>query len=619
MYNCCMEELEARQALARANAVQQITDVALEPHRPEDILPAMLARMRSVLASEAVTVFERDGDGLVVAASTASPSEGRRPGPLARQVAADRAPAHLGAVMAAPLISDGDVLGVLEISGGEHDLELLTAIARRTAAVVTRSALESRRQTIVAEAVPEPLLVFDAGGTVRLANQRADSFFGYEPGALTGIRADDLLAQSLQTDYANAREAFIADPEPRSGISVTVRRQDGTEHGVEISVTPIREDEDLLVAVTVSHTAAQRRLEAQLRQAQKLESIGRLATGVAHDFNNALTSINGYAHLTLSRLKPDDPSHGDVRQIVSATEHAGRLVTQLQSFSRGERLEVDVIDLNQSVRDVGRLLRVVLGERIDLDLRLGGRLPGVEANVGALEQVVMQLALNARDAMPDGGQLTIETSASDGPTGRWVQLRCADTGVGMDEATRLRAFEPFFTTKAGGESSGLGLTTVYAFAGRFRGTIDLESERGAGTVVRLQLPASSTSAEGFATDRPAGLGTVLMVEDDESLRTVVDRILTDEGYRVLTAASGEEALELAAQEPGPIDLLVSDVVLGGMTGPELATKLKARRSGMKTLLMSGYPGMPIGPVDDFLRKPFSPFELARRIRRVLRP
>jgi CheY-like chemotaxis protein len=361
-----------------------------------------------------------------------------------------------------------------------------------------------------------------------------------------------------------------------------------------------------------------RELDARTLQAQKLESIGRLATGVAHDFNNALTSISAYAHLVLSRLTPDDPSHGDVREIVRVTEQAGRLVTQLQAFSRGERPEVETIDLNQSVRDVGRLLRVVLGERVALELQLTNRLPGVQANLGALEQVIMQLALNARDAMPEGGRLLVSTGQSETPDGPRVSLAFQDTGRGMDASTRRRAFEPFFTTKANGDSNGLGLTTVYAFVERLHGAIDIASEPGEGTTVRLSFPAAA--APGGLGRRPAPAShTVLMVEDEDTLRTVVDRILSDEGYRVLTAASGEEALELAVRETGPIDLLVSDVVLGGITGPELATKLKARHPALKTLLMSGYPGMPIGPVDDFLPKPFSPFELARRIRRVLHP
>jgi CheY-like chemotaxis protein len=333
----------------------------------------------------------------------------------------------------------------------------------------------------------------------------------------------------------------------------------------------------------------------------------RLALGVAHDFNNALTSISAYAHLALSRLDPQDPVHADLREIVRSTERAGRLVTDLQRFSRGERAEVETVDLNRSVRAVSRLLAVVLGEGIELELRLASRLPGVEANLGALEQAIMQLALNARDAMPGGGRLVIESAAAD----RRVELRCSATGAGMDGETRARAVEPFFTTKP--DALGLGLTTVHALAERLGGELELESAPGAGTTVRLRLPAAAA-----ASAVPA-LGTVLMVEDEASLRTVVERILGDEGYRVLTAASGEEALALANAEPGAIDLLVSDVVLGGMTGPELAGQLKARRPALKTLLMSGYASVPLGPVDDFLAKPFTPFELARRIRQLLRP
>lgn len=341
----------------------------------------------------------------------------------------------------------------------------------------------------------------------------------------------------------------------------------------------------------------------------------RVAGGVAHDFNNALTSISAYAHLALSRLEFQDPVHADVREIVRAAEHAGRLVSQLTAFSQGEQAEVEVVDVNRSVRDVGRLLAVVLGEQVELDLRLAGALPGVRVNLGALEQAVMQLALNARDAMPAGGRLVIESAAVDGR----VRLAFADDGAGMDAETARRAVEPFFTTKPGPDAVGLGLTTVNALCERLGGTLELASTPGRGTTVRIHLPVADPPPRPVSERRESTPGTVLMVEDEESVRVVVERLLSDEGYRVLVAASGEQALELAAAEPGAIDLLVSDVVLGGISGPELAAKLKTRRPALKTLLMSGYAGTPTGPVDDFLPKPFSPFELARRVRRILRP
>lgn len=341
----------------------------------------------------------------------------------------------------------------------------------------------------------------------------------------------------------------------------------------------------------------------------------RLAGGVAHDVNNALTSISAYAHLALSRLEPQDPVHADVRQIVRAAEHTGRVVSQLMAFSQGEQGEVEIVDVNRSVRDVGQLLDVVLGEQIELDLRLARALPGVRVNLGALEQAVMQLALNARDAMADGGRLIVETRAADGR----VTLAFADTGAGMDTETQRRAVEPFFTTKPGGGAVGLGLTTVNGLCERLGGELELESSPGLGTTVRLLLPAADPPPSPVSGRRAPGAGTVLMVEDEDTVRTVIERLLTAEGYRVLVAASGEEALKVAAAEPGPIDLLVSDVVLGGLSGPELAVKLKARRPALKTLLMSGYAATPVGPVDDFLAKPFSPFELARRVRRILRP
>ena len=355
-------------------------------------------------------------------------------------------------------------------------------------------------------------------------------------------------------------------------------------------------------------------LAARLIEAQKLESIGRLAAGVAHDFTNVLTTITGYGHLALSRLDPREPAHEDVREIVRSAERAGVLVTQLQAFSRGERVEIQSVDLNRSVRDVSRLLEVVLGPEVELELQLAPRIAGVEANLGAFEQAVINLAANARDAMPAGGRLTIQTGEEDGH----VWLSFADTGSGMDETTRRRAFEPFFTTKQRNPGTGLGLTMVYGMVERLRGQIELRSQPGEGTTITIRLPAVAQPAVAAGEARPAG-ATILLVEDEDMLRDLMTRILTDDGFAVLSASSGQEALLAFDRHQGTIDLLVSDVVMPGLTGPELARRLRARHPQLKTLLMSGYAGMPLGEVDAFLAKPFSPFELARRIRRVLRP
>ncbi len=465
----------------------------------------------------------------------------------------------------------------------------------------------------VVEALQEAVVAFDGDGRVVLANAQAEALFGYPREEFLGLYVERLLPERLHARYRAERERFLGSSGVHTGLHFAIRRRDGSERPVEVDLS-VSDAPECLVTAVAGDTAARRRLERQLLEAQKLESIGRLAAGVAHDFNNVLTSVSGYAHLALSRLPPGDPVHEDVRQIVRAVDRAGRLVTQLQAFSRGERLEVQVLDLSRTVREVGRLLEVVLGATIRLDLRLEPRGPGVKANLGALEQALMQLALNARDAMPDGGRLAIETRAENGS----AVLSVSDTGSGMDELTRAHAFEPFFTTKDAAESIGLGLTIVYALAERLGGHVALDSAPGAGTTVTLHFPLADAPTAVTGGAGSATIGSVLMVEDEDALRTLVGRILTEEGYTVLTAASGEEALELAAVS-GPIDLLVSDVVLGGMTGPELVTKLRARRPDLKVLLMSGYAGVPLGPVDDFLPKPFSPFELARRIRRILRP
>ena len=370
-----------------------------------------------------------------------------------------------------------------------------------------------------------------------------------------------------------------------------------------------------------------------------MESVGQLASGIAHDFNNLLTVINGMSELVLAQVSQDDPVHADVQEIHRAGERAATLTRQLLAFSRQQILESRVLSLNTVVAGMESLLRRFLGEDIDLVVVPTPGVGGVKADPGQIEQVITNLAVNARDAMPQGGQVTIETqnvtiTEDDArqigvtmPPGSYVRLAVRDSGVGMDEATRAHIFEPFFTTKGPGKGTGLGLSTVYGIVKQSHGFIWVYSEVGRGTSFKIYLPQVTEAA---GTDRPrptvvssSGTETILLVEDSLGLRKLATRFLERAGYTVLRAASGEEALRLLERHEEPVHLLLSDVVMPGMSGRLLAEQLVQIRPGMKVLYMSGYTSDTIlrhGILEaqvPFLNKPFTAAALLRKVREVL--
>jgi len=377
--------------------------------------------------------------------------------------------------------------------------------------------------------------------------------------------------------------------------------------------------------------------EEALRQSQRLESLGTLAGGVAHDFNNLLSVILGYAQMSASAAAPGSREADDLAQITQAAERASGLVRQLLAFSRRQVLQPQVLDLNRVVNGMQSMLKRLIGEHIFLKTRLDPALARIKADPGQLEQVIMNLVVNARDAMPDGGTVIIETAnvtydATDDGTegmaaGPAVMLTVHDTGVGMDEATRMRVFEPFFTTKAPGQGTGLGLATVYGIVRQSGGTIAVESAPGQGCTFRIRFPrtAEETAGAGAAAPEPPPRGseTVLVVEDEGQLRALVRRALADLGYAVLEAANGLEALEIAAEHRGPIHLLLTDVVMPHLSGRELAQRLAASRPDTHVLFISGYTDEAIArhgvlaPGTVFLQKPVTPDRLARAVRAIL--
>jgi signal transduction histidine kinase/ActR/RegA family two-component response regulator len=435
--------------------------------------------------------------------------------------------------------------------------------------------------------------------------------------------------------------AYLVDPAPRPlgiGLDLLGRRRDGSVFPVEISLSPVDTPAGRQVFVTIVDTTERKRLELDLRQAQKMESIGQLAGGIAHDFNNLLTAIRGYGELARAELRAGDPAASDLDQVLVAADRAAELTRQLLAFSRRQVLQPRVLDVGEAVGRLAPMLRRLLGEHIDLAVEGTHGLSHVRVDPGQLEQVIVNLAVNARDAMLQGGQLTIETAdvefgadyAATHPevvAGRYVVLAVSDTGSGMDEETRARAFEPFFTTKEPGRGTGMGLATVHGIVKQSGGFIDVYSEPGRGTTFRIHFPRvdEPVTADGGPSEAPksSGTETILLVEDDAAVRAYARRALRAHGYTVAEAANGAQALALATQPGARIDLLMTDVAMPAMNGPELAERLRSERPGLRVLYVSGFAEDHFGrsaiPAEDvaFLPKPFSADGLARAVRQVL--
>jgi PAS domain S-box-containing protein len=470
------------------------------------------------------------------------------------------------------------------------------------------------------------------------ANAAFCRMFGYAPEELPGLTVadvvfpEDLEAVLAQYDRVCQGESTSYEADRR------YRRKDGSSLWARVSVVAARDEAGrpkLVTAVVVDMTE-RKKLEEQFRQAQKMEAVGRLAGGVAHDFNNLLTVINGYGQLLLDRLPNADPTRALVQEMTGAGERAAGLTAQLLAFSRKAVVEPRVLDLNQVVGQCASLLRRLIGADITLSTALAPDLDRVQADPTQLEQVLLNLAVNAKDAMPKGGKLTIETRRvrlrgedaalyPDLPPGRYVQLAVSDTGTGMTDDVKARLFEPFFTTKEAGKGTGLGLSVVHGAVKQSGGRVDVYSERGIGTTFKILLPGVSAPmpASGVISLVPRGTETVLLVEDESGVRAFGRLALETQGYTVLEAGGGEEALRIASWHGGPIHLLVTDVVMPRMGGREVAEALRARHPGLKVLYVSGYTDDAVvrhgivAATDAFLQKPFPPLALARKVREVL--
>ncbi len=553
--------------------------------------------------------------------------------------------------MGVPLKVNNHTFGALvvqtyspNIRYGEKDKELLTFVARQVASAVElkRNELELRRS----EARYRSLVQSSVYGIYRSSLE--GRFLDVNPALITmlgyGSVEEVLLLDPERDVFAQAEEhERLIDEFRRSGrldgFEVKWKRKDGRAITVRISgraVSSADEPADVLEAIAEDVTD-RRALEDQFRQAQKMEAVGRLAGGVAHDFNNLLMVISGYAEVILTQVDPAEPLHEKGRAIQLAADRATTLTRQLLAFSRKQLLELKVVDVNAIVRDMERLLRPLIGENIDLVTFLSPEPAHTRADAGQLEQVIMNLVVNAKDAMPAGGRLTLRTenvvvddnhrrSPQFIRPGRYVTLQVSDTGTGMDRETQSRIFEPFFTTKEKGKGTGLGLSTVYGIVKQSGGYVMVQSELGQGTTFQIYLPLVEGAAEKTSVTVPEAIGgteTILLVEDEESVRQLVRDTLSAKGYQVLEGENGEAGILMAAQHRGKIDLIITDVVMPGMGGREMVEELVKARPGTKVLYLSGYTEDAIineGSIDTataFLQKPFTLQSLSRKVREVL--
>jgi PAS domain S-box-containing protein len=537
---------------------------------------------------------------------------------------------------AAPLRSgDGAISGAVTIL---HDIT-----ARKEADRALRREREFSAHVI--DSIPGIFFVMDRQGNYLRWNRGSENPGGPQPerireiDALIRFHPEDraLVDEAIDDVFANGSaeteaRGYVGHSQDVRHFYLTGRRMesDGLAYlvGCGVDITERKEAE-----------AARARLESQLLQSQKLESIGRLAGGVAHDFNNHLTVINGYCDLIVSGLAPDDPNReilGDVRR---AGERAATLTRQLLAFGRKQFLSPRPVSLNRIVSSMETMLRRLVPENIALTMALAPELDAAMADTGQIEQVLMNLVVNARDAMPEGGTIRIETANADletatgerdreiGP-GACVALAVSDTGIGMDERTRALIFEPFFTTKKPGEGTGLGLATVYGIVKQSGGAITVRSHPGKGSTFTVYLRRSSADAIEVPTTpvfegSRCGQGTILLVEDQDVVRDLVSRVLRSSGYSVIPAGDGSQALAMAESQVRSIDLLITDMVMPGMSGRELAARLTARRDGLRVLFISGYAPDKIPDVDvpdsgvEFLQKPFSPAQITAKVGEIL--
>jgi PAS domain S-box-containing protein len=509
---------------------------------------------------------------------------------------------------------------------------------------ITERKRAEERICLLAQAVensPEMIAIADPEGRILFVNKALVQTTGYEESDVLGEFLDKVLLSSNNAPslYEEIRARTISAGGWRG--ECLGRRKDSPDYPVFVSTGQIQDNRGQVIGTfgMAQDLTDRKRLEAQLLASQKMEAVGRLAGGVAHDFNNLLGIIMGYCDLVLDGFPTDDPRSAKLQQIKKASLRAASLTRQLLAFSRKQVFQPKILDLNALVTEFSKMLSRLVGEDIELVNVLKPELGQVKADPAQIEQVIMNLVVNSRDAMPAGGKLVIETANADldeaycrshtpVKPGRYVMFAVSDTGTGMDAATQAHIFEPFFTTKERGKGTGLGLATVYGVVKQSEGYIWVYSELGKGTTFKVYLPRTDQPPHPLELERPQesslrGVETILLVEDADALRELTRALLEMNGYTVLAVENGNEAINLAERESRTIHLLLTDVVMPGMSGRELADHLAPRRPEMKVLYMSGYTSDAIlhhgvlDPEISFLEKPFSQQALMQKVREVL--
>jgi PAS domain S-box-containing protein len=586
-----------------------------------------------------------EGGQLILRDAAATPGEGLTPfGALSRPSAS---------LMFVPVRHGERITGILSIQSytprayDPDDLAMLQTLADHCGSALERLRIEEalRESEAQLERAESVALVMTAhvgiDGRWRKVPPKLGELLGYAEAELLALNLAELThPDDLPAELAERRR--LIEGESRSyDLLIRLIRRDGRAAWVTVSSSLVQDatGRPLYLLVYIRDVSERKLLEEQLRQAQKMEAVGQLAGGVAHDFNNLLTAIIGNAELLLKTIGPEDARRLDVLEINRAAHRAATLTRQLLAFSRKQVLQPRIVDLNTVVTELTTMLRRLIGEHVELELRLEPGLGRVLADPGQLEQVITNLAVNARDAMPSGGTLTVRTAnveAEDVPPstpesspllGSLVELSVSDVGTGMDERTLAHLFEPFFTTKGLGRGTGLGLATVYGIVRQSGGHIRVKTRLNQGSTFTIYLPRAEGALEdpipAPPAESPRGTGVILVVEDEDTVRRLACRVLRANGYQVIEAADPGTALRLAREQASPADLLLTDIVMPGMSGPVLAERLVARWPELKVLYMSGYADeaierqgtLPVGGA--LLEKPFTARQLADRVRQAL--
>jgi two-component system cell cycle sensor histidine kinase/response regulator CckA len=518
---------------------------------------------------------------------------------------------------------------VLERSGG---VAAVVGVSRdvteqKQAEMALRQSEAKYRQMV--ETAAEGVWIFDDLLQTTFANTRMAAMLGCKAEEMQGKPMSDFMAAE---DGAAQLPYFQQSNPIGSTFDLRLKKSDGSVVWAILSSSPLTNESGRRTGTLAMLTdvTERKRMEDQFRQAQKLEAMGRFAGGVAHDFNNILTVISGHSQLLLRRMENGTALRGQVEKIAAAADQAASLTRQLLSFSRRRPVQTEVVDLNTAITNFEKLCHPILGDAIELATELDAESPRIRADAGQIDQVLMNLVVNARDAMPEGGRLGIATAKVEDPgsethpAGPYVLLAVSDTGCGMNDATKAHIFEPFFTTKEEGKGTGLGLSTVHGIVTQHGGWIDVISAPGQGTCFGVYLPRVSDEVQIVPLpQRPAdwqrGSETVLVVDDRPAIRDLVRETLAQCGYKILQAGDGQEALEIIARHPDQIDLVITDLVMPRLHGADLGRLIKQQRPATKVVYMTGYSGESsvIDPATPLLQKPFSPDALARKVRETL--